>query len=336
MSDSSQSLIGRIFTEWQSPGKAQRTALFERIERLTGRVLLAYVALPEAGPAAMIHFPDIDLIVEALRTLPSDRPLDLLLNTPGGLPDVAQHLMAYLRSRHSRVRVLVPNMAKSAGTLMALAADAIVMGPPSQLGPIDPQLPYKGQLLPAHAVVDSHRTFLKDLRKRGNVTPVDWLQLQQFDPALMDYAQKAIEEAQRVARTWLKQGMLQHSPSQAAKTARRLAQNRGSHAQAITAAEARDEYGLTIEALTWGDPLWDAVWELYVWLTFLARQQQAAKVIATSAAELTIRVANAPTPPHANSPAPPAPAPAPAMPPAAPATPESPPQPPDAPPRTPE
>ena len=66
--------------------------------------------------------------------------LDLLLQSPGGDIDKAENIVYMCRNRFSSFRVIVPESAKSAATLIALAADSIIMGYTSELGPIDPQI----------------------------------------------------------------------------------------------------------------------------------------------------------------------------------------------------
>ena len=68
------------------------------------------------------------------------RGLTLLLHTPGGSTNAAETIVAYLRSKFDYIEVIVPTYAMSAGTMISLAADRVVMGRQSQLGPIDPQL----------------------------------------------------------------------------------------------------------------------------------------------------------------------------------------------------
>ncbi len=108
------------------------------IEHVTDRRLIAYVA----GPATSITGIDIPPFVDLLDDVESGKPVDLLLHTPGGDVDQAERIVLLCRKRvgDAEFRVIVPDSAKSAGTLIAIAADEIVMGDPSELGPIDPQI----------------------------------------------------------------------------------------------------------------------------------------------------------------------------------------------------
>lgn len=78
--------------------------------------------------------------------------LDLILHSPGGSPAAAEALVKYIRSKFDHVRVIVPQMAMSAATMISCSANSIVMGKHSFLGPIDPQF-----LLPTGVGDSRHR-----------------------------------------------------------------------------------------------------------------------------------------------------------------------------------
>src|SRR6476619_4505204 len=91
----------------------------------------------------LVRFIDIDdseQVLRAIRLTPDDRPIDLVLHTPGGLVLAAEQIAHAVRDHPAKVTVLVPHYAMSGGTLIALAADEIVMSRHAVLGPIDPQL----------------------------------------------------------------------------------------------------------------------------------------------------------------------------------------------------
>jgi ClpP class serine protease len=91
----------------------------------------------------LVRFIDIDdseQVLRAIRLTPDDTPIDLVLHTPGGLVLAAEQIAHAVRAHPAKVTVLVPHYAMSGGTLIALAADEIVMDPNAVLGPVDPQL----------------------------------------------------------------------------------------------------------------------------------------------------------------------------------------------------
>lgn len=83
---------------------------------------------------------DSEDVLRACEMTDPEVPIDLVLHTPGGLVLAATQIASALRKRKGKVTVLVPHYAMSGGTLIALAADEIVMSPHAVLGPVDPQL----------------------------------------------------------------------------------------------------------------------------------------------------------------------------------------------------
>ena len=124
--------------EASNAARYDRQLLVREIQATTGRRLIAYVA----GVEAAIDRDDTLGFADLLHNVPAQVPLDLLLQTPGGDIDAAEKLVHMMRKRigDAPLRIVVPDFAKSAGTLMALGSDAVVMSDTSELGPIDPQI----------------------------------------------------------------------------------------------------------------------------------------------------------------------------------------------------
>jgi ClpP class serine protease len=115
----------------------RRLALIKQIERKTKRRLLVYVAdvnKPESilNPEDKTGFSDL---IEGIR----DREVDFLINSPGGVAEVTEAIVSMIRARFTNVRFMIPTMAKSAGTLLVLSGDELLMDHRSELGPVDPQ-----------------------------------------------------------------------------------------------------------------------------------------------------------------------------------------------------
>jgi ClpP class serine protease len=87
-----------------------------------------------------IGLEDAQSIISAIKATPREIPIDLVLHTPGGLVLAAMQIARAVEAHPAKVTVFVPIYAMSGGTLIALAADEIVMGEFSMLGPIDPQI----------------------------------------------------------------------------------------------------------------------------------------------------------------------------------------------------
>lgn len=87
-----------------------------------------------------INMEDSEQVLRAIETTGDDRNIDIVLHTPGGLALASLQIARAIRSHEAKVRVIIPHYAMSGGTLIALAADDIIMSPNAVLGPVDPQL----------------------------------------------------------------------------------------------------------------------------------------------------------------------------------------------------
>lgn len=90
--------------------------------------------------ARYIDMQDSEAILRAIQKTPRSTPIDLILHTPGGLVLASTQIARAVRAHKGKVTVFVPHMAMSGGTLIALAADEVVMCEHSVLGPVDPQI----------------------------------------------------------------------------------------------------------------------------------------------------------------------------------------------------
>lgn len=87
-----------------------------------------------------IDIDDAEAILRAIRLTPAEKPIDLIIHTPGGLVLAASQIAHAIQKHKGKVTVFVPHYAMSGGTLIAIAADEIVMDPNAVLGPVDPQI----------------------------------------------------------------------------------------------------------------------------------------------------------------------------------------------------
>jgi ClpP class serine protease len=90
--------------------------------------------------SSSISIEDSEAVLRAIRLTPPEQPIDVILHTPGGLVLAAEQIAKALAEHKGKVTVFVPHYAMSGGTLIALAADEIVMNPNAVLGPVDPQI----------------------------------------------------------------------------------------------------------------------------------------------------------------------------------------------------
>lgn len=126
--------------------------------------------------------------------------LDLILHTPGGSPVAAEAIINYLRKKfNSDIRVIVPHIAMSAGTMIACAAKQIIMGTQSSMGSIDPQ--FNG--ISAYNIMSEFQEAKDDLLKNPANAPYWAIKLQQYPAAFMKTAIDAIKLSTELVREWL-------------------------------------------------------------------------------------------------------------------------------------
>jgi hypothetical protein len=126
---------------------AERKVQLKRISKLRGRDVLVFAAdINKNIQQISIDYSDLLPFTDQLSNL-KGKQLDLILETPGGSGEVAEDLVKAMRSQFEDVAVIVPGYAKSAGTIMAMAADEILLGPHSGLGPIDAQIFYSREAI---------------------------------------------------------------------------------------------------------------------------------------------------------------------------------------------
>ena len=120
-----------------------RRNYLKELSDYTGRNVIAYYSswLSRQGqPNLDINDSDMTGFMNCIHGLDCTKGLDLILHTPGGSPAAAEAIVNYLRSKFNNdIRVIVPQLAMSAGTMIACSAKVIIMGKQSSLGPIDPQ-----------------------------------------------------------------------------------------------------------------------------------------------------------------------------------------------------
>ncbi len=135
----------------------------------TKRNIIVYASRWTSGdlPANLISINDEDIqaFMEAIHGL-KGKELDLILHTGGGSAEAADAIVTYLRQKFEHIRVIIPQAAMSAGTMLACCADEIVMGKHSFIGPIDPQFILNTQIgmqaVPAHAIIQQFKKAQED------------------------------------------------------------------------------------------------------------------------------------------------------------------------------
>jgi ClpP class serine protease len=201
----------RKIAQLESARKSRVILLIHRQEtmRLLGFPLARYIDIN-----------DSEDVLRAIQMTDEDVPLDIILHTPGGLVLAALQIARAIREHKGKVTVFVPHYAMSGGTLIAMAADAIVMSKHGVLGPIDPQL---GQSPAASLIKVAEQ---KPIAKIDDETLIQ-----------ADVARKAITQVKQAATELLNKTL---SPDQAASLADRLSTGTWTHDYPLFASTAKD------------------------------------------------------------------------------------------------
>lgn len=242
----------------------QRQSLIKEIQVQTGNRVLCCVG----GNAAPLTRDDAAGIVELLYNVVGERNnIDFLLHTVGGEIDAAEKIVSMIRARvgQGQLRVIIPDFAKSAGTLVALAADRIVMSDSSELGPIDPQcLRSDGDGNMRWISVMNYLTAYKELCDKLKADPSDVaakIMLSKLDPTIIVAFEAACTRARTLAEKHLNRWM--QKPNFTAIAAALMDTKRwATHGQMIGWQDAKEE-GLVIEYLKPDNEEWRAYWRLY-------------------------------------------------------------------------
>ena len=128
--------------------------------------------------------------------------LVVILDTTGGVAEVVERVVRILRTHYKEVRFLVPDRALSAGTILVMSGDAILMDYHSVLGPIDPQVEREGKLVPALSYLHQFET-LKEKSQQGTLTTAEVILLQKLDLAELHQFELARELSISLLKEWL-------------------------------------------------------------------------------------------------------------------------------------
>jgi hypothetical protein len=226
---------------------------------------------------------DVPSLESMLSTVSGADQINVLVHSPGGDGTIAEKLIdmcrSHLSGQNKKLRVIVPNLAKSAATILALGADEILMGHVSELGPIDPQIPIivsgVTQWVSAFAFVEARDKLVEQIKvatKKKEPTAALLQQLATLNIPFTDEMENQIAFSKKTAIALLDKYMLKTKnpkPRPRAKKAAEIAEKLLSkqlfpvHGHYIGGATAK-QVGLEVEVLDKDDELWKQIWEYYI------------------------------------------------------------------------
>jgi ATP-dependent protease ClpP protease subunit len=184
-----------------------RREWLEKLAAHTGRNVIIYYSgwLQKPGmPGLQVNDADKNGFMTVIHGLDRSKGLDLVLHTPGGETAATESIVDYLHAMFgTNIRAIVPQLAMSAGTMIACAANEIVMGKQSSLGPVDPQ--FGG--IPAHGIVEEFKRAYEEIKADPAKIPVWQPIIAKYHPTFVGECEKAIDWASEMVREWLARGM---------------------------------------------------------------------------------------------------------------------------------
>ncbi|MBI4733778.1 MAG: ATP-dependent Clp protease proteolytic subunit, partial [Rubrobacteridae bacterium] len=174
--------------------------------------------------ARFIDIEDSEEILRAIRLTDPNMPIDIVLHTPGGLVLASEQIAFALKRHPAKITVFVPHYAMSGGTLVALAADEIIMDENAVLGPVDPQIgDARGNSFPAASIIAA-----MEIPNEGNRDDTTLI--------LADVARKAIRQVHDVVYGLIEDRMKEDD---AKNLSQALSEGRWTHDYPISVDEAR-------------------------------------------------------------------------------------------------
>jgi predicted RNA-binding Zn-ribbon protein involved in translation (DUF1610 family) len=182
---------------------AERKKQLKRISSIRKRDTIVYASDFNKGTAPVsILPPDLIPFKDQLSYIKTQE-VDVIIETPGGIAETVEDMVELIRSKHEKVGIIIPGMAKSAGTIFSMAGDEILMGNTSSLGPIDAQVVSNGKRFSADAFLDGLEKIKKEVSDTGKLNPTYIPMLQNISPGEIQHFENAQNFSKTLVTNWL-------------------------------------------------------------------------------------------------------------------------------------
>lgn len=222
-------------TQIENPLDTIRHKYLRTMNSYTGRNVIAYYSGFLQKPQGEVFIDDNDknALMQAAFGLDKSKGLDILLHTPGGNTAATESIVDYLRALFGNdIRAFIPQMAMSAGTMIALSCKEIVMGKQSNIGPIDPQ--FGG--MSCAGVIEEFNSAIDGIANNPASAPLWQTIISKYHPTFLGDCQKAINWSEKMVKEWLCSNMLA-SNSNPEEDANKIIEMLGSHEKTYTHAK---------------------------------------------------------------------------------------------------
>lgn len=177
--------------------------LISNYNKLRNTFAVVYVAaIGKPIPDISLSQDDYYLIHDLVRDTES-RKLDFYIETPGGNADAAEEIVRCLHNKFDEVSFIVSGAAKSAGTIMVLSGDKILMTETGSLGPIDAQVKIGRSVVSAYDYMEWTREKHEEAERVGKLNPFDAVMIAQISPGELESVNYALKYAEDLVVDWL-------------------------------------------------------------------------------------------------------------------------------------
>ena len=262
----------------------ERKKQLRRISKLRGgRAVLTFAsAMMKTKAPIAIDYNDRLPIFDQIKNLQGDK-IDVILETPGGYAEIVEDIIKEIRNKFSEVGMIVPSYAKSAGTIMVMAGDEILMEPNSALGPIDTQIVQGGKRFSAHAFLQGLEKIKEEVERQKRLNLAYVPILQNISPGEIQNCENLQNFAKTLVTEWLSEYKFKFWPTHSStgkpvteehkkERAKEIAEilcNHGrwlTHGRSITINDLRDSMRLKIIDFSENPDLYDAIHRYYILL----------------------------------------------------------------------
>lgn len=242
----------------QHASRYERQALMQEYETKYGCNLV--VMIDQVAPHS------VTLLNECLDSVDPSKPLHLMLRSPGGDPETAIRLIRMCHGASSEFHIVVPEQAKSAATIMSLGADKIIMGPTSDLGPIDPQVLVNGRgYVSAKDLIAAYDSALEMVASSPSTATLHAAMLGGIEATTVQFARSALDRTGDIARQAIESNdrLTEEDVERRCKEIQGpLIDNPKVHGAVVGAREAKTA-GLTVEGLGMHDEQWKLIQKIW-------------------------------------------------------------------------
>lgn len=219
----------------ENPLDAVRRKYLGVMNKYTKRNIITYYSgfLQKPRADVLIDDNDKNALMQAVYGLNKDNGLDLILHTPGGDIAATESIVTYLRAIFgNNIRAFIPQMAMSAGTMIALSCKEIIMGKQSNIGPIDPQ--FGG--MSCAGVTEEFQNAVNSIKSIPESIPLWQTIIAKYHPTFLGDCEKAIIWSNKMVTEWLCSNMLSDNKN-AEADAKKIVEKLGSHKETFAHAK---------------------------------------------------------------------------------------------------